>query len=261
MKAVACRKGIAKDRAHVGCATFDSVSCMLLRLLRFVWKGQKEEMEAAQRTNGALVQPGTVVWGRVKGFPWWPGLVVPYELVLFLPAGADVPTHDPAKVVLQFFSDGRISLLKLRDIQLFVGNEDLVHGAGRYKGIIERATNAAQAWIAAHGSGPNAGGAPGVAVKRLRVENKANEMLLESYRRVFNECITLLNRTLEETAAAEEVGSARTPNIEQPVISQLSRRLSTNRSATAEQVVVPEDHFSADEDADEDDSSDDILPE
>lgn len=53
------------------------------------------------------------------GYPWWPALTVPYETVLFLPVDSEVPRPDRSKVVLQFFSDGRISLVRPQDVQLF----------------------------------------------------------------------------------------------------------------------------------------------
>lgn len=64
------------------------------------------------------------------GYPWWPALIVPYETVLFLPQNSLVPRHDDNKLPLQFFSDGRISLLPPQDVQIFDGGKALLPRQG-----------------------------------------------------------------------------------------------------------------------------------
>lgn len=62
---------------------------------------------------------GTIVWARVSGYPWWPALIVPYKTVLFLPPKEPLPAPDPTKLVCQFLSDGRISLVDPTCVKLY----------------------------------------------------------------------------------------------------------------------------------------------
>ncbi len=54
---------------------------------------------------------GSFVWAHVEGWPWWPGLVVPYILTSFLPEHGRAPAKDAEKFSVEFCCDGRISVL------------------------------------------------------------------------------------------------------------------------------------------------------
>ncbi len=94
------------------------------------------------------IRVGTVVWGHISGYPWWPGLVVPYETVLFLPPDAEIPKRDDNMIVVQWFSDGRISQLPMKDVELYRQGRRPVSQSGIFSDkALDRAVNAANAWL------------------------------------------------------------------------------------------------------------------
>ncbi len=94
---------------------------------------------------------GTVVWAKVTSWPWWPGLVVPYERVLFFAKGVSKPVYREGKVAVQFFSDGKIALLHPEQIVSFEENVEHLNYDGQHAQQIRDAYNAARAWIWEYG--------------------------------------------------------------------------------------------------------------
>lgn len=70
---------------------------------------------------------GTVVWARVKKWPWWPGVVVPFASTLFFPRRASRRRPRSGRVTVQFFCDGHIGQVqpgKIRPLEPSAGRID-----------------------------------------------------------------------------------------------------------------------------------------
>jgi len=88
----------------------------------------------------------TLVWARVKGYPWWPAVIVPYKTVLFLRPNSSVPEPDTSKLVCQFLSDGRISLVDPTHIRLYHLHKNLVPPSHPFFDQVLHACAAAEAY-------------------------------------------------------------------------------------------------------------------
>ena len=94
------------------------------------------------------IRAGTVIWGHISGFPWWPGLVVPYETVLFLPPDVEVPSRNDDLIVVQWFSDGRISQLSPKHVEPYqLGHCPASLRCAFDNKVLDKAIAAADTWI------------------------------------------------------------------------------------------------------------------
>lgn len=67
--------------------------------------------------SGSSFAPGSLIWGKVKGLPWWPGQVLTYEQAQALNPRFSC-TKQPGKHLISFFGDFKYNWLypeELRD--------------------------------------------------------------------------------------------------------------------------------------------------
>lgn len=104
--------------------------------------GKRKKVTSGQREEFA---PGTVVWARVRYYPWWPAVVVPAAYSLFTETAT--VAGEPGTLCVLFFADCRLSFLPHQDIKEFTAHRDLHTKDGRWAEKIGKAAAAAENWL------------------------------------------------------------------------------------------------------------------
>lgn len=93
----------------------------------------------------------TVVWARLEGFPWWPGVVVAPETQLFGAPERGRPKkktqNEANKRTVHFFADGTLCAVEVENLRVFHLHRSLQTRRGRYARAIATATRAANIWL------------------------------------------------------------------------------------------------------------------
>lgn len=96
---------------------------------------------------------GSVVWAKSDDWPWWPALIVPHEMTLFLQRREDAPANIPGSYLVEFFNDGRLAMLEPRHVAPFDGSmRRLREAPPQHAGAIRVAVAAALEWITVCGT-------------------------------------------------------------------------------------------------------------
>lgn len=94
---------------------------------------------------------GTVVWARVKKWPWWPGVVVPFASTLFFRRSASRRRAIAGRVPVQFFCDGNIGQVQPENIRPIEPSAGMIDYDSPVANEIQHAYAAARDWAARFG--------------------------------------------------------------------------------------------------------------
>jgi hypothetical protein len=86
--------------------------------------------------------PGDLIWGKVKGLPWWPGQIMTCSQARCLnPRFNDTPQQ--GKQLISFFGDYKYNWLPEEDLRDFTRNYDEFRAMKRMNKVRARARRAA----------------------------------------------------------------------------------------------------------------------
>lgn len=90
----------------------------------------------------------SVVWVRFRGYPWWPGVVVPDQFHSFSGVKTRRRRKSASMICVNLFCDGTTASVPLSNVCDFKTNLDLQVTAGIYETRISLAVEAAKTWMA-----------------------------------------------------------------------------------------------------------------
>ena len=111
-------------------------------------KIHQEHLSKCVAPDGRTIHVGDIVWGKIKGFPWWPGRVLSINVTQ---QGNSVLVRQLAHV--SWFGSSTMSHIQCSDLFPFLENFKIRYNRkkrGTYKVAIKQATIAAQSITNTH---------------------------------------------------------------------------------------------------------------